>query len=53
MAEAPELAGCAAHGATRQAALEHAAEAIGLWVETAFELGDPAHAPKGWRPLPA
>ena len=41
VAEAPELAGCAAHGDTQEAALEHIGEAIDLWLETAREFGDP------------
>jgi predicted RNase H-like HicB family nuclease len=47
VAEVPELAGCAAHGPTQQAALANAQEAIQLWIETARECGDPIPAPKG------
>ena len=49
VAEVPELPGCAAHGSTQEAALASAQEAIGLWIETAKELGDPIPAPKGRR----
>jgi predicted RNase H-like HicB family nuclease len=41
IAEAPELPGCSAHGATQQAALASAQEAIRLWIDTANEFGDP------------
>jgi predicted RNase H-like HicB family nuclease len=47
VAEVPELPGCAAHGATQQAALSSAQEAIQLWIDTARECGDPIPAPKG------
>jgi predicted RNase H-like HicB family nuclease len=47
VAEVPELPGCAAHGATQQAALSSAQEAIQLWIDTATECGDPIPAPKG------
>ena len=49
VAEVPELAGCAAHGPTQEAALASAQEAIGLWIETAKEFGDPIPEPKGRR----
>jgi predicted RNase H-like HicB family nuclease len=49
VAEVPELPGCAAHGATQEAALANAQEAIALWVETAKEFGDPVPEPKGRR----
>jgi len=49
VAEVPELPGCAAHGATHEAALGNAQEAIALWVETAKEFGDPIPEPKGRR----
>ncbi len=49
VAEVPELPGCAAHGSTQETALANAQEAIGLWIETAKELGDPIPAPKGRR----
>ncbi len=49
VAEVPELPGCAAHGDTQEAALASAQEAIGLWIETAKEFGDPVPQPKGRR----
>ncbi len=49
VAEVPELPGCAAHGATQEAALTNAQEAIALWIETAKEFGDPIPEPKGRR----
>ena len=49
VAEAPELPGCAAHGDTQGAALQHINEAIDLWIETAREFGDPIPEPKGER----
>ena len=49
VAEVPELAGCMAHGSTQQAALENANQAIGLWIDTAREFGDPIPEPKGER----
>jgi len=49
VAEVPELPGCAAHGATQQAALASAQEAIRLWIDTAQECGDPVPEPKGRR----
>ena len=51
VAEVPELPGCAAHGATQQAALASAQEAIALWIDTATECGDPVPEPKGRRLL--
>ena len=49
VAEVPELPGCAAHGATHEAALVSTQEAIRLWIETAKEFGDPIPKPKGRR----
>lgn len=49
VAEVPELPGCAAHGATAEAALAEAQEAITLWLDTAREFGDPIPEPKGRR----
>ena len=49
VAEVPELPGCAAHGPTQEAALTNAQEAIGLWLDTAKEFGDPIPVPKGRR----
>jgi predicted RNase H-like HicB family nuclease len=47
IAEVPELAGCAADGATRQEALTNAEAVISEWIETARELGRPVPEPKG------
>ena len=47
IAEVPELAGCAADGATRQETLVHVEVVIGEWIETARELGRPIPEPKG------
>jgi predicted RNase H-like HicB family nuclease len=49
IAEIPELPGCMAHGATQQAALANANDAIQLWLETAKEFGDHIPEPKGRR----
>lgn len=49
VADIPELPGCTAHGATQELALANAQEAIGLWIETAREFGDPVPEPKGRR----
>jgi len=49
VAEVPELPGCSAHGPTQEAALASAQEAIGLWIETAHEFGNPIPEPKGRR----
>ena len=47
IAEVPELAGCAADGATRQEALANVEAVITEWIETARELGRPIPEPKG------
>jgi predicted RNase H-like HicB family nuclease len=47
IAEVPELAGCAADGATRQEALANVEVVIAQWLETAGELGRPIPQPKG------
>jgi predicted RNase H-like HicB family nuclease len=47
IAEVPELAGCAADGATRLEALANVEVVIGEWIETAKELGRPIPEPKG------
>lgn len=49
VAEVPELPGCMAHGASQEAALVNIQEAIGLWLDTAKEFGDPIPIPKGRR----
>ena len=49
IAEIPELPGCAAHGSTPDAALAESQRAIGLWLDTAREFGDPIPIPKGRR----
>jgi predicted RNase H-like HicB family nuclease len=45
IAEAPELAGCVAYGATDAEALVNVREAITLWLDTAREFGDPIPLP--------
>jgi predicted RNase H-like HicB family nuclease len=47
IAEVPELAGCAADGATRQEALANVEVVIGEWLQTARELGRPVPEPRG------
>ena len=47
VAEVPELAGCAADGATHQEALANVEIIIREWLETAKELGRPISEPKG------
>ena len=47
IAEAPELAGCAADGKTYQEALKNIEVVIEEWIETAKSLGRPIPAPKG------
>ena len=47
IAEVPELAGCAADGPTRQAALKNVDGVIKEWIDTAKELGRPIPQPKG------
>jgi predicted RNase H-like HicB family nuclease len=49
VAEVPELPGCSTHGATHEAALANAQDAIRLWIDTATEFGDPIPVPKGRR----
>ncbi len=49
--DVPELPGCMAHGATPNEAVEHAQEAIALWIETAREIGREVPEPKGRRLL--
>jgi predicted RNase H-like HicB family nuclease len=47
IAEVPELAGCAADGATQQEALANVSVVIDEWIATAKELGRPIPEPKG------
>jgi predicted RNase H-like HicB family nuclease len=49
VAEVPELTGFMAHGATQEAALASAQEAVALWIDTAEEFDDPVPTPKGRR----
>lgn len=49
VAEAPELAGCMAHGSTQEEALANVKQAMQLWIDTAKEFGDAIPAPKGRR----
>lgn len=53
VAEAPQLPGCMAHGATQEAALREIDAAIRLWIDTSRELGDPVPEPEGGRPVAA
>ncbi len=47
IAEAPELPGCAADGATYQEAVANIEVIIREWIETAQELGRPIPSPRG------
>jgi predicted RNase H-like HicB family nuclease len=47
IAEAPELPGCAADGATYQEAVANIEVVIQEWIETAKELGRPIPEPRG------
>ena len=47
IAEVPELSGCTADGATKQAALKSVDIIIKEWIATAKELGRPIPEPKG------
>ncbi len=47
IAEVPELAGCAADGATYQEALANVEVVIQEWIETAKEIGRLIPEPKG------
>jgi predicted RNase H-like HicB family nuclease len=49
IAEAPELAGCIAHGSSHELALKNLRTAIKLWMRTAREFGHPIPEPKGHR----
>ena len=45
--DVPELPGCMAHGATRQAAIKNAEHAIKFWIKTAKEDGQKVPEPRG------
>ncbi len=47
VAEAPELAGCMADGATYEEAIKNVQIVIAQWIETARDLGRDVPAPKG------
>lgn len=47
IAEAPELPGCVADGATYQEAVANVEVVIQEWIETAKELGRPIPEPRG------
>jgi predicted RNase H-like HicB family nuclease len=47
IAEVPELAGCAADGATYQEGLAAVEIVIREWIDTASELGRPIPTPRG------
>ena len=49
VAEVPELPGCMAHGETYEHVIKNVQDAIGLWLDTAKEFGDPIPEPKGER----
>jgi predicted RNase H-like HicB family nuclease len=45
--DVPELPGCMAHGANRQAAIKNAEDAIRFWIKTAKDDGQPIPEPRG------
>lgn len=47
IAEVPELAGCAADGASYKEAVRNVERIIGEWIETATELKRPIPEPRG------
>ena len=47
VAEAPELAGCLAHGDSPVAAVTNCNDAIALWIESAQSAGRDIPVPKG------
>jgi predicted RNase H-like HicB family nuclease len=47
IAEVPALPGCAADGATKQAALKNVDVVVKEWIATAKSLGRPIPEPKG------
>ena len=52
VAEAPELPGCMAHGASQESALANIKEAMRFWIDRARELGRPVPKPRGDRRKP-
>ncbi len=46
IAIAPELPGCMSDGETPEEALANAYDAIGCWIEAAYELGHPIPQPR-------
>jgi predicted RNase H-like HicB family nuclease len=46
LAEVPDLQGCMTHGTTPTEAAANAQDAIGLWIDTAREFGDPIPEPR-------
>lgn len=51
IAEVPELPECMAHGDTQEQALLNVNDAMGLWIDTAREFGEPVPEPKSERLL--
>lgn len=47
LVDVPELPGCMAHGATRQAAIKNAEAAIKFWIRTAKEDEQEIPEPRG------
>jgi predicted RNase H-like HicB family nuclease len=45
--DVPELSGCMAHGATRQAAIKNAEDAIRFWIKSAKDDGLRIPQPRG------
>lgn len=45
--DVPELPGCTAHGATRQAAIKNAEAAIKFWIKTVKDDGQEIPEPRG------
>lgn len=45
--DVPELPSCMAHGATRQAAIQNAEDAIKFWIKTAKDDGKEIPQPRG------
>jgi predicted RNase H-like HicB family nuclease len=51
--DVPELPGCMAHGDTPAHAVANAQGAIGLWIDSAREMGRPIPRPRSRRAMPA